>query len=148
MYQNILVAIDGSHTSEIALNEAIKLAGEQQGRLRIVNVVEMVYLNLEGGFIDPREIWDAMRKSGQAILDKALAVARAAGIEAETKLLEIDGLGLRIPEVIADEAATWPADLIVVGTHGRRGMSHLFLGSIAEGVARVASKPLLLIRGE
>lgn len=148
MYQNILVAIDGSHTSEIALNEAIKLAGEQHGRLRIVNVVEMVYLNQEGVYIDPREIWDAMRKSGQAILDKALAVARATGIEAETKLLEIDGLGLRIPEVIADEAATWPADLIVVGTHGRRGMSHLFLGSIAEGVARVASKPLLLIRGE
>jgi nucleotide-binding universal stress UspA family protein len=148
MYQNILVAVDGSHTSEVALQEAIKIAREQRGRLRIVNAVETVYFNLDGEFIDPTEVWDAMRKSGQAILAKALSTAQEAGIEAETKLVDIDTLGQRIPQVLADEAETWPADLIVVGTHGRRGISHLFLGSIAEGVARVATKPVLLVRGE
>jgi nucleotide-binding universal stress UspA family protein len=148
MYQNILVAVDGSHTSEIALHEAIKIAREQRGRLRIVNAVETVYFNLDGEFIDPTEVWGAMRKSGQAILAKALSTAQEAGIEAEIKLVDIDTLGQRIPQVLADEAETWPADLIVVGTHGRRGISHLFLGSIAEGIARVATKPVLLIRGE
>jgi nucleotide-binding universal stress UspA family protein len=146
MYRNILVAIDGSHTSGIALQEAIKLAKELNGQLRIVHVVETVNLNLDSEFTNPNEIWNAMRKSGEAILTKAQLAAREAGIDAETKLIDIDTLGRRIPEVIAEEAEAWPADVIVIGTHGRRGISHLFLGSVAEGVVRVATKPVLLIR--
>lgn len=148
MYRNILVAVDGSRTSEIALQEAIKLAKELNGRLRIVHVVETVNLNLDGEFPDPNEFWNDMRKSGEAILSKVQAAAREAGINAETKLIEIDTLGRRIQEEIAEEAEAWPADVIVIGTHGRRGISHLFLGSVAEGVVRVATKPVLLIRGK
>jgi nucleotide-binding universal stress UspA family protein len=51
-----------------------------------------------------------------------------------------------MPEAIATEAEVWPADLIVIGTRGRRGLSCLLLGSVAEGVVRVANKPVLLIR--
>lgn len=147
MYRNILVPVDGSHTSEIALQEAVKLAKELNGQLRVVHVVETVNLNLDGEFTNPNDLWDAMRKSGEVILAKAQAAAHEAGIDAETKLIEIDTLGRRIPEAIAEEAQTWPADVIVIGTHGRRGISHLFLGSVAEGVVRVATKPVLLIRG-
>ena len=89
-----------------------------------------------------------MRNSGEVILTKAHALTREAGINAETRLIEIDTLGRRIPEAIAEEAQTWPADVIVIGTHGRREISHLFLGSVAEGVVRVATKPVLLIRGK
>ena len=64
----------------------------------------------------------------------------------ETSLITIEDLDERIPEAIADDAEAWSADLIVNGTHGRRGLSRLFLGSIAEGVIRVATKPVLLIR--
>lgn len=148
MYRNILVAVDGSHTSEMALQEAIKLARDLNGNLRIVHAVEMVNLNFDSEFPDPNEIWETMRKSGEAILAKAQAAAREAGIAAETRLIEIDTLGRRIPEVIAEEAQSWPADVIVIGTHGRRGISHLFMGSVAEGVVRVASTPVLLIRGK
>jgi nucleotide-binding universal stress UspA family protein len=148
MYRNILVATDGSHTSEIALQEAIKLAKELDGQLRIVHVVETVNLNLSGEFADPTEIWGAMRKSGEVILAKAQAGTREAGIATEIELIEIDTLGRRTPEVIAEEAEAWPADVIVIGTHGRRGFSHLSLGSAAEGVVRVATKPVLLIRGK
>ena len=148
MYHNILVAIDGSHTSEIALHEAVKLAKAFNGQLRIVNVVETVNLNLDGEFTDPNEIWDAMCKGGETLLTKARAAAHTAGVDAESKLIEIDTLGRRIPEMIADEAQAWPADVIGIGTHGRRGISHLFLGSVAEGVVRVATKPVLLIRGK
>jgi len=148
MYRNILVAVDGSHTSDVALQEAIKLANEVQAQLRIVHAVDTVNLNRDTEFPNPVEILDVMVKSGEEILRKAVGVAREAGIQTETRLIEIDTLGRRIPEVIAEEAETWPADLIVIGTHGRRGISHLFLGSVAEGVVRVATKPVLLIRGK
>lgn len=148
MYQNILVAVDGSHTSEIALQEAVKLAKELNGRLRIVHAVDTVNLNRGAEFPNPGEILDIMVKSGEEILRKAEGVAREAGIQAETRLIEIDTLGRRIQEAIAEDAENWPADVIVIGTHGRRGISHLFLGSVAEGVVRVATKPVLLIRGK
>lgn len=148
MFKRILVAVDGSQTAEQALQEAIKLAKEFGAQLRIVHVVDVVNLNLGVEFPNPVEILDAMTKSGQEILRKAEAVARAAGIVVETKLIEIDTLGHRIPEMIAADAEAWPADLVVICTHGRRGLSHLFLGSVAEGVVRVATKPVLLIRGK
>ena len=50
-------------------------------------------------------------------------------------------------DVIEEEAAQWPADLIVIGTHGRRGIRRLLLGSVAEGLTRISSKPILLVRG-
>ncbi|MGA7181082.1 MAG: universal stress protein [Thiobacillaceae bacterium] len=148
MYRHILVATDGSHTSAIALQEGLKLARELRGQLLILHVVETVNLNLDSEFIDPSDNWDAVRKSGEAVLARAEAAAREAGINARSKLVEIDTMDRRIPEVIADEAKAWPADVIVIGTHGRRGISHLFLGSVAEGVVRVATKPVLLIRGK
>lgn len=147
MFKRILVAVDGSSTAERALQEAIKLAGGLQAQLRIVHVVDSVNLNLSVEIPDPTGIWDAMRKAGEEILRKAGTVANEAGISAETRLIEIDALGQRIPEVIAADADAWSADLIVIGTHGRRGLSHLLLGSVAEGVVRVAAKPVLLIRG-
>lgn len=148
MFKRILVAVDGSDTAELALQEAIKLAKELQAQLRIVHAVDIVNINLGEEFPNPSEISDAMVKSGQEILRKAEAVARRAGIPVEIQLIEIDTLGHSIPEMIAADAEAWPADLIVICTHGRRGLSHLFLGSVAEGVVRVATKPVLLIRGK
>jgi nucleotide-binding universal stress UspA family protein len=148
MFKRILVAVDGSDTAEQALLEAINLAKEHQAQLRIVHAVDIVNLNLSTEFPQSSEISDAVTQNGREILRKAEAVARGAGIPVETRLLEIDTLGHRIPEMIAADAEAWPADLIVICTHGRRGVSHLFLGSVAEGVVRVATKPVLLIRGK
>ena len=147
MYKSILVAIDGSQTSELALNEAIQFARAAGSRLRIVNVVDEVNLNWSE-FPNTAELWDVLVASGRALLGKAASTAAEAGVEADTRLIELDRLGDRIPEALAREADAWPADLIVVGTHGRRGLSHLFLGSVAEGIVRVASKPVLLVRGK
>ena len=148
MFKRILVAVDGSDTAEQALLEAINLAEEQQAQLRIVHAVDIVNLNLTTEFPNLYEISDALTKSGREILRKAEAVARRAGVPVETRLIEIDTLGHRIPEMIVADAESWPADLIVICTHGRRGLSHLLLGSVAEGVVRVATKPVLLIRGK
>jgi len=148
MFKRILVAVDGSKTSDQALQEAIKLAGEFKARLRIVHAVDIVNINLGTEYPNPPEISEAISRSGQEILRKAEVVAREAGIQAESRLIEIETLGHSIPEVIAEDAEAWPADLIVICTHGRRGLSHLFLGSVAERLMRVATKPVLLIRGK
>jgi nucleotide-binding universal stress UspA family protein len=148
MFKRILVAVDGSHTSEHALQEAIKLAQENQAQLRIVHVVDMANISLDAEFPNLIEIMDVVTKSGLAILHKAETVAKGFGIQVETHLIEAETLADRTPELIAADAETWHADLIVICTHGRRGLSHLFLGSVAEGVVRVATKPVLLIRGK
>ena len=89
-----------------------------------------------------------MRKEGKEILMAAQKKMDSAGIQSETKLIKITQTSQRISDVIAKEAQKWPADLIVVGTHGRRGFSHFLLGSVAESIVRVATKPVLLIRGK
>jgi nucleotide-binding universal stress UspA family protein len=147
MFKRILVAVDGSHTAEQALQEAIKLAKELRAQLRVVHVVDAVSLNWpESGDFD--EVREGFLKSSRKILEKAAAELRKAEMTAETKTLEIETFGHRIADMLAAEAEAWPADLIVIGTHGRRGLNRLLLGSVAEGVARVAAKPVLLIRGK
>ena len=66
------------------------------------------------------------------------------GIKTTTALLEEGG---RIPDVGVAESKHWSADLIVLGTHGHHRIEHLLLGSVAEGVVRTTSVPVLLIRG-
>jgi len=146
MYQRILVPIDGSETAEHALREAIKLA-DGKAQLRLLHVVEEVYpLDAEGyAFIDYAALRDVARSSGERLLAKAGETASQAGAAVETSLLEAEGE--RVASVIEAAAADWPADLIVIGSHGRSGFSRLLFGSVAEGVVRGASMPVLLVRG-
>lgn len=148
MYKRILVAVDGSRTSDLALAEAITLARDVGGQLRLVHAVDEVNLNWDAEYPVPIEMWSAVVERAREILEKAAATVAGAGVPVETRLIEFDTPARRVPEAIAQEADDWPADLIVVGTHGRRGLSHVFLGSVAEGVVRVANKPVLLIRGK
>ena len=147
MYQHILVPVDGSQTSDLALREAIKLSGSVKAELRIVQIVEEVMPLLDVELLNVDALREAVRESGRLILAKAETVAREAGVPATTRLIEARP-GARIANVIADEARAWPADLIVIGTHGRRGVDHLLLGSVAEGVIRIAPAPVLLIRSK
>lgn len=145
MYQRILVAVDGSGTAERALQEAFKLAAGK-AQLRLVYVVEEIYpLDTEGyAFIDYAALQEAVRKTGERALAQAAEKARGSGVAAETALL--DAGGERIASVIDGDASKWRADLIVIGTHGRSGLSRLLLGSVAEGVVCGAAVPVLLVR--
>lgn len=149
MYKRILVAVDGSATSERALHEGIALATAHRARLRLVHVVDE--LTAAGDTpATPGEFWKAVRKAGTLILAGARARAATAGVEAETKLAEIrtfGGVVRRVPNLIVEDARRWNADLIVIGTHGRRGLSKLLLGSVADGVVRTAGTSVLLVRG-
>ena len=147
MYKRILVPVDGSSTSDIALREAIKFVIDQKAELRIIHVIEDVVPVWDVELLNINEIREALRQTGERVLAKAEAVARDAGFKAETRLIESTPPGARIASVIAAEAKAWPADLIVTGTHGRRGVDHLLMGSVAEGVVRISPVPVMLIRG-
>lgn len=146
MYQRILIAVDGSDLSDHALREAISLAQGVGATLRIVHVVDEVTLNWEGEYADMSAVLESFREAGRRILEKAQNLAREAGMAPEAKLLEIQTFGHRISDLIVDEARDWPADLIVVGAHGRRGLHDVLLGSVSDGVARHAGVPVLLVR--
>jgi nucleotide-binding universal stress UspA family protein len=146
MYQRIIVPIDGSETSNRAMAEAFRIAKESGGRVRLVHVVEeMAYLtgyDQFGGY--GGELLKIMRETGTNILAKGVAAAQAEGVAAEQALF--DNLGERLAEVVAEEAHRWGADLIVVGTHGRRGVGRMLMGSGAEHIVRMAPVPVLVIR--
>jgi nucleotide-binding universal stress UspA family protein len=148
MYKHILVAVDGSDTSNLALREAMKLAKEQQAALRLVHVVDETpaYMTTDTPYF-LADYQKAMREVGQKVLATCAATARQAGVEVDTKFVILEVLAQRICDAINEEAKHWPADLIVIGTHGRHGFNHLLLGSVAEGVIRLAVKPVLVIRG-
>jgi nucleotide-binding universal stress UspA family protein len=145
MYQRILVPVDGSHTSTLGLQEAIRIAIDQRARLRLVHVVDelVVAQNFEG-YINTGDLLDALRDAGKKALANALAMTRKHDLKAEASMFE--SLGGRIAEVIVKEAKKWRADLIVMGTHGRRGVTRMVLGSDAEAILRTTPVPVLLVR--
>ena len=147
MYQRILVPVDGSDTANKALVAGLQLAREGGGRLRLVHVMEQLAFagyDMYGGYSS--ELLKVMRDTADKILNDAMAIARAPGIEVDNMLY--DKIGERLGEVVADAAMRWNADLIVVGTHGRRGVGRVFLGSGAEQIIRRAPVPVLVIRSE
>lgn len=147
IYQRILVPVDGSASALLGVREAIRLAHDQAAQIRFVFVVDesAVGLTLEG-FVAFNDIIDALKRSGHDALDGARRLARDAGLESETALVE--EYSGRVADAIVEEALRWSADLIVMGTHGRRGLHHALIGSEAEGVMHRAPVPLLLVRGK
>lgn len=145
MYQRILVPINGSTTSERALQEAIGLA-QGKAHIRLVYVLEEILpLAAEAiDFTDNTALLETRRKAAQTTLATAAEKVRKSGLTVEIALLE--DLGQGVIDVINHEALGWGADLMVIGTHGRTGLTRLLLGSVAEGIVREASIPVLLIR--
>jgi nucleotide-binding universal stress UspA family protein len=86
----------------------------------------------------------AIADAGKELLEKHRKQLAEQSITVETKLVET--YGGRMGSVISEEAQKWHADLLVVGTHGRKGIAHFLIGSVAEDVTRTASMPVLLVR--
>jgi nucleotide-binding universal stress UspA family protein len=147
MYNRILVAVDGSETSSLALREAVKLAKDQQASLRLIYIVDLTLIYSDLGAPFAVEYQKALQAAGEKVITACSAIVRNSGIEFDAAAIPIDTVDQHIYDVIEDEAKRWRADLIVIGTHGRRGIRRFLLGSVAEGVVRVARKPVLLIRG-
>lgn len=148
MYQRILVPVDGSATSRRGLQEAIGLAKAMKSRLRLVHVVD----ELPPALGDPSygvvsaDISRALKAGGEAILQDAQAAMAGTGVPFDTMLLET--FGGRVSDQVIRHAQEWKPDLIVIGTHGRRGVGRALLGSDAEQILRMAPVPVLMVRAQ
>jgi nucleotide-binding universal stress UspA family protein len=145
MYKRILVPVDGSSASNLGIREALKIASESGAKVRLVHVVdELVVMSSPDAVVPAGDLMGVLRDAGRKILSRAQALVEKAGGEAETALVE--QFGGPAAQSIVKEAKRWKADVIVLGTHGRRGMRRLVLGSDAEEVVRNSPVPVLLVR--
>ena len=146
MYAKILVPIDGSETSARGLNEAIKIAKGQDSQLRLVHIVNEFILDYTySPALYAGNLIETLVKQGREVLDTAEKAAKREGVKADTVLIE--SIGGVAADLILAQAKQWPADLIVMGTHGRRGFARLAMGSDAEQVVRAAMVPVMLVSG-
>jgi nucleotide-binding universal stress UspA family protein len=146
MYSRILVAIDGSPGAAHALRHAVGLAKGLSTSLRIIHVIDIGLLPYGPELsIDIDALLDARYAAAEKILAAARDSVQAPGLEVETRLLDTATPVQHVAAAIAEAAASWPADLLVLGTHGRRGVERWLLGSVAEGAARRSTVPVLLV---
>ncbi len=147
MFKKILVPIDGSRTSRLGLEEAIKLAKNQGSMLYLLHVLEERPILQDPGmtagtYLD--DFLESVRQSGKQIVSDAEAAARKAGVRAKSVMVE--SYSTLAADLIVSYARKLKVDLIVLGTHGRRGLKRLVMGSDAEGVVRNTPVPVLLLR--
>ncbi len=145
VYRKILVPVDGSPASNRGLVEAIALARNQGATLRLVHVLDELILGPGAEtVVYLGNTVDLLREAGKQVVAKAEAAVQASGLESESVILEITGG--RAADSIVAEAKACGADLIVLGTHGRRGARRLVTGSDAEEIVRTTPVPVLLVR--
>ena len=147
MYKRILVSIDGSPTSDKGLDEAARLAKLCGAGLRLIHIVDPIPATTGYSVMGRTTAQDiaAVENAGRELLDagKQRALAVGAG-DVDTVL--VDRTMGRISERIVEQAKSWGAELIVIGTHGRHGVGRMLLGSDAEQTVRIAPVPVLLVR--
>lgn len=141
MYRRILVPTDGSSCSEEAARHALKLAKELDAEVTFLTVLDPLPPTISAEVYSyAGDLMADLRRGAEASLAQALALAAEAGATAKTVLVErtrpSDGI----------LAAMKDYDLVVMGSHGRSGVSRLLLGSVTEGVMRQSTRPLLVVR--
>ncbi|CAG9185619.1 universal stress protein [Cupriavidus pinatubonensis] len=148
MYKKILVAVDGSHASRLALLTVIDLTKGSNAEVKVIYVVDDSEALLEVAFINREDLLRNMKAYGQDILSGCGVLLKAAGVRHSVELIEKPVARGRIAQTILSRAATCNADLIALGTHGRRGVARVVMGSVAQGVVSHSIKPVLLVRSE
>ena len=149
MYRRILVPVDGSSASQLGLEHALGLGRDQNAVVRVLYVLDDTYMlpSMDAYPVaDMSFLLESAKGAGEKALAQAVALARKKHVSAEKVMLE--SRGRPVSDVILAHARTWGAEIIVMGTHGRRGFNRLLLGSDAERVLRDTKVPLLLVRGE
>ncbi|QEL57468.1 universal stress protein [Chromobacterium paludis] len=150
MYSHIIAAIDGSNNSDKALHEAIRLAKFADSRLTLVHIASVRDLAVDSlGVYAGDPGYDLVLKQGEEALARAQQIARNAGLSNVLSHLEKSWEGGHdLADLLLGYARSQQANLIVLGTHGRGGLAHLFLGSFAEDVLRRSHLPLLVVRSQ
>jgi len=146
MYETILLPTDGSDESLRALDHAIDLAETYDAVLHALYVVDIGYRygDMDGATIDWEPITAALRREGDRTIETVEQRADRNGVAFVGAIREARA----IHRAILEYAAENEADVIVMGTHGRRGVDRWLLGSVTERIVRTADVPVLTVRGE
>lgn len=142
----ILLAVDGSKHSEAAIQAVTSKIRKEQAEVLVLQIVEPRIFStppqMAAGY-EPEmaEIMKKLFEQAQETVDRAGAELRMAGFNVKTRVAEAE-----VRSGILDVAAEWHADLIVLGSHGRKGLQRFMLGSVAESVARGAYCSVLIVR--
>ncbi|WP_178915990.1 universal stress protein [Natronomonas gomsonensis] len=139
MYDRILFPTDGSDGANAALDHAIDHAVRYDAELHVLYVVEENLPVLEAG---QAELLNALEAEGERAIDDARARAKAEGVDSIRGTVAGGSPYRGILEYVDD----YDIDLVVMGTHGRRGVDRFLLGSVAEKVVRSADAPVLTVR--
>jgi nucleotide-binding universal stress UspA family protein len=143
MYKRILIPVDGSEVSNHALAEGLDLAKALGSDVTVLYVVDTAVASIpdaESGISNIELIIQTFREQGEKLLETLKAGAREKGLNVDAIMVEGD-----VHDEIISTAAEKKTELIVMGTHGRRGVGRLLLGSVAESVTRRARCAVLLI---
>jgi nucleotide-binding universal stress UspA family protein len=139
---HILVPVDFSAYAEQALDSAIALAQQLQARVTLLHVIQPpTVVNVEGGLWPSSTFLQELEAAITGDMEEYLARVTAAGLEGEIAV----GHGVPFQQIL-DTAKARQVDLIILGTHGRTGVAHVLLGSVAEKVARLAPCPVMIAR--
>lgn len=144
MYRNILVAVDDSSASIEGVDQAIDLARALGSRIRLVHVINRtpwMGLGVESASLE--ELVGQIHHASESMMRRVEKDVRSSGVEVDVKLIE--AFGERVGEFVVAEASSWSADLIICGTHGRRGVRRLLMGGDAEYILRHSPVPVLFI---
>jgi len=145
LYQRILVPVDGSPHAQRALEEGIAIARLTGGRLVIVHAVDEPFVAMgAGAWAGASDLLSLVREGAQAVLSAAVARVREADLPVESLLL--DTFQGRVCDLVAQVASDQRIELVVIGTHGRRGVGRALLGSDAEQILRLSPCPVLLVK--
>jgi nucleotide-binding universal stress UspA family protein len=144
MYKRILVAVDGSRTSRGAFEAALHLAASFGATLRAYYVVENTPMYFEAPGYDPGILQKQFVQQGKELTAELTQAMQARKVGGDVTVGEASPKD-DVPTLVLKAAADYHADLIVMGTHGRRGMQRLILGSVAERCVRQSTLPVLLV---
>ena len=148
MYRNIMLAVDGSASSKRAIEEALRIAALAHAKIHAVYVVDKSALFNYGGYYDPQALLDALRGDGRSALGQVHAALVAGGVQGEEEMVETESMADDVATCLQRHAEHIGADLVVMGTHGRRGVPRLVLGSVSERFLRFSTCPVMLVRAE
>ena len=148
MYEHVLAAVDGSPVSLKALAEGARLVRMSGGELHVITIVDrpLGHLPYYAKYYDAEALQAAALKAADDILSKARDVVAEYAVPATYQRVSMETAGEEVADRIEREADAVKADAIVMGTHSRRGVRRLMLGSVAEGLLRVSNRPVLLVR--
>jgi universal stress protein A len=141
--KTILVPTDFSGCADEALERATQLAKLTQAEIHLLHAYElpMPLVGVDVPLSLPQEFYDQVRDGAKRGVDKRISKVATEGVKATGSVV------LDSPtRAILDAAVKMHADLIVMGTHGRTGMKHVLLGSVAERVVRLASCPVMTVK--